>query len=584
MLYRFALGLLFVSLPLAAPAAEQPREVAPAPRLVKVTEKAAPTPVRAIPPTPAARPDGMPITGLSPSKLFSNLCQYQYRVSTSSPECQQFCDQGLGFYYSYVWIEAVRSFETALKHDPECAMAWLGLARSIEKWGGASKAPSNVVFPALAGTIPTAKLPDRFGKAPKDFALETAKAYMERASHREQLLITAKLQEKGMWPKVTPEDRKKKATETLDELLTLYDDDQEGWFARAQIAEGKNASAPFYKALLRINPIHPGANHEFVHFYENIRRPALGWQYAEKYIESSPGIAHAFHMQAHLGMRVGKWTTTTDWSWRAVELQKEYHKFQGVKPSEDHQFQHHMETLTRSLVHDGRFDEAKKIKKDAQGYNYSFHNEWFRMALAQKDWAEAQKRIDTLRKSDKANAAYHAALVALEQGDTKKATAEVDILRGGNGKRGGPGGSKNEYRLWEVQGRLMCQTGQSEAGCKLFRKIIDKTKNDYTYHSWGGGAYYMEMWGIAALEGGVASEAEEGFLEALAHDSGSVRGALGLWALCDRLGRTDEAARYMKLAQKCWAKAEPKDFDMMKADMAKRAKSVNPSIAASGAN
>jgi hypothetical protein len=526
-------------------------------------------PAAELAPPPRVQPDAkMPFTGLTPAKLFPDLCLYRYRVSTTSDVCQQYCDQALGFYYSYVWIEAARSFETALQHDPDCAFAWMGLNRGLEKWGGGSKVPgANGLLAAVGGGIQP-KLPDQLTKSPRDFALEKAKALMPKASHREQLLITAKLQEKGMWPDVKPEDRRKKAGATLDELLTLYDDDEEAWFARAQVTDGTNSQAVFYKALLRVNPLHPGANHEFVHMFENIQRPALGWPYAEKYMESSPGIPHAFHMQAHLATRIGKWQFTSDWGARAVAMQKKYHEYQGVKPSEDHQFQHHMETLTKGLVHDGRFAEARAVKADAEGYKYAFKPEWFRMALAQKDWAETGKQIDAMRKSDKQGAAYHAALVALEQGDTKRAAAELDIMRGA-GK-----GGRNEQRLEEVQGRLLCQTGQGDEGCKLFRRIVEKTKNNYGHHSWGGGAYYMEMWGIAALEGGVASEAEEAFQEALAHDAGSVRGALGLWALCDRLGRLDEASRYLKVAVRCWAKADPKDFATLKGDMARRAEKV----------
>jgi len=348
------------------------------------------------------------------------------------------------------------------------------------------------------------------------------------------------------------------------------------------LAEGPNSAVPFYKALLKVNPINPAANHELVHHYENIRRPALGWTNAEKYIESSPGIPHAYHMQAHLGTRIGKWGQTCDWSWKAVELELAYHKFQGVKPSEDHQFVHHMEILTKSLVHDGRFTEALKIKKEAQSYNYAFKPEWFRLAFGQRDWAETGKMIEAMRKTDKAGAAYYGALVALEKGDTKRAQAELDVMResSGGGKGQGKVGKNSEYRLWEVQGRLMCQTGQAESGVKLFRRIVEKTKDDFAHHAWGGGAYYMESWGIAALEGGVASEAEEGFLEALAHDAGSVRAAMGLWALCERLGRNDEASRYAKLAERCWAKADRKDFDAMKTLMAARALKVQAHTAA----
>ena len=79
---------------------------------------------------------------------------------------------------------------------------------------------------------------------------------------------------------------------------------------------GVVSAVPFYKALLQVNPLHPGANHELVHFYENMRRPALGWPYAENYIKSSPGIPHPFHMQAHLATRIGRWDKTSDRSCR----------------------------------------------------------------------------------------------------------------------------------------------------------------------------------------------------------------------------------------------------------------------------
>src|SRR6516164_4822159 len=64
--------------------------------------------------------DRLPHSKIPPARLIPNLCVVKYRVSTNSPECQAFFDQGLGFYYSYVWAEAVRSFETATKYDPEC--------------------------------------------------------------------------------------------------------------------------------------------------------------------------------------------------------------------------------------------------------------------------------------------------------------------------------------------------------------------------------------------------------------------------------------------------------------------------------
>src|SRR5438128_1606275 len=84
---------------------------------------------------PKGDPDKLPLTKLAPAQLIPDLCLLKYHITTSSPECQAYFDQGLGYYYSYVWMEAARSFETAAKCDPDCAMAWWGLSRAIEKWG-----------------------------------------------------------------------------------------------------------------------------------------------------------------------------------------------------------------------------------------------------------------------------------------------------------------------------------------------------------------------------------------------------------------------------------------------------------------
>ena len=46
-------------------------------------------------------------------------------------------------------------------------------------------------------------------------------------------------------------------------------------------------------------------------------------------------------------------------------------------------------------------------------------------------------------------------------------------------------------------------------------------------------------------------------MEALAHDAGSVGGALGMQVVCERLGRREEAQRFAELAQRCWHRADP---------------------------
>jgi tetratricopeptide (TPR) repeat protein len=480
----------------------------------------------------------MPITGLTSSKVLPDLCLYKYRITTASPECQSHFDQGLGWFYSYVWMEAARSMETATRLDPDCAMAWWGLSRALERWGKSN---------------------------PSTDALKKAQALMDKASPAERMLITARLQEKGL-VKVPPgpsgtteaEWRRRAAARTLDQLLTLYDDDEEAWYHRAQIA-GREASVPNYKSLLRVNPLHPGANHELVHFYEGHRKPALGWAYAENYLRSSPGIPHAFHMQAHLATRLGRWDKTSDRSARAIELERAYHKTLNVKPADDHQFAHHLQTLLVSLTHDGRFREARAIKEEAQRHKIQQLEPWFRLHYAERNREQALKIAEQVRRTDKPTASYYSALVYLQQGDLGRAGAEIEVVQQDYLKK--KDNRQRELQFWEVQGIYLCRTGAVDAGLKLLAKTVERTKDDFAHHAWGNGAYYMEQWGMAALHCARFEVAEEAFLESLAHDPGSVRAALGMQVLCEHVNRRDEARRYADLARRCWRRAELQSYD-----------------------
>ena len=97
-------------------------------------------PFEAPPHAPPAADAKLPMCGLAPAKIQPNLCLVKYRISTNSPECQAFFDQGLGYLYSYVWMESARSFETACRCDPDCAMAWWGLSRALERYNKPSTA------------------------------------------------------------------------------------------------------------------------------------------------------------------------------------------------------------------------------------------------------------------------------------------------------------------------------------------------------------------------------------------------------------------------------------------------------------
>ena len=141
------------------------------------------TPVHAPAMAFVALDERMPRTKLKPAVYFPDLSVYRYPVGTRSAECQKFLDQALAWYYSYVWIETARSAETAVLHDPDCAYAWLVLHKGLERWG----------------------------QGDATAALKKAQELMPKAPHREQLLITARLHEKGLLGSTSIDERKKAA-------------------------------------------------------------------------------------------------------------------------------------------------------------------------------------------------------------------------------------------------------------------------------------------------------------------------------------------------------------------------------------
>ena len=63
-----------------------------------------------------------------PGPVLDGLGDLHHPVTTESKQAQRYFDQGLMLAYAFNHAEAVRSFREAARLDPECAMAWWGVA------------------------------------------------------------------------------------------------------------------------------------------------------------------------------------------------------------------------------------------------------------------------------------------------------------------------------------------------------------------------------------------------------------------------------------------------------------------------
>ena len=70
-----------------------------------------------------------------PIPLRENIGRAHEAVTTQVPRAQAFYDQGLAYLHSYVWLDAARSFNEALRADRDLAMAHLGLSYALGELG-----------------------------------------------------------------------------------------------------------------------------------------------------------------------------------------------------------------------------------------------------------------------------------------------------------------------------------------------------------------------------------------------------------------------------------------------------------------
>src|SRR5262245_38413090 len=79
---------------------------------------------------PTRAPGEPPAQSAPQSKVtaFDGLGKHTRKVATKKPDAQKFFDQGLNFMFAFNHDEAIRGFKRAAELDPDCAMAYWGMA------------------------------------------------------------------------------------------------------------------------------------------------------------------------------------------------------------------------------------------------------------------------------------------------------------------------------------------------------------------------------------------------------------------------------------------------------------------------
>src|SRR5262245_36450877 len=159
---------------------------------------------------------------VKPAPLFDDLGNHHHAITTKSKLAQRYFDQGLILLYGFNHHEAIRSFEAVAKLDPDCAMAW---------WGVAYAYGPNINMPMGESAVPKAWN-----------ALQKALALRDKASKKERAYINALAKRYAQNP---PKDRApldQAYAEAMRQVAKQYPDDLD---AQTLFAEALMDTSPW---------------------------------------------------------------------------------------------------------------------------------------------------------------------------------------------------------------------------------------------------------------------------------------------------------------------------------------------------
>ncbi|MBR9980308.1 MAG: hypothetical protein KFF50_04700, partial [Desulfatitalea sp.] len=251
-------------------------------------------------------------------------------VSTESEKAQFFFDQGLRLTYAFNHQEALRSFKEAVRHDPECAMAY---------WGWALVLGPNLNLPMSAEVVPQAYEAIQMALAHKDKASAKEKAYIEALAERYTADPTADR---------APLDAA--YAEAMKKLHTQYPEDSDAatlyaaalmnlspWDYWTRDNRPKPHTPDILKTLelvMQRDPAHEGALHYYIHAVESIDADR-GLAAADRLRGLTPGAGHLVHMPTHIYMQLGRYAESFELNGQAAKADEDYLvqcRAQGIYP------------------------------------------------------------------------------------------------------------------------------------------------------------------------------------------------------------------------------------------------------------
>jgi hypothetical protein len=320
----------------------------------------------------------------APGKEFGAVA---FATSCSSASRKDF-DLGVALLHSFEYDEAEKVFARVIDREPDCAMAYWGVAMANYHTLWAPPTPSEL---------------QKGGKA-----IAIAKS-LGGATEREREYIKAVSVFYDDAEKADHATRLKRFEKAMSELYNNYPDDPEAAIfyslvltaaadpADKSYAKQKKAGT-ILKALYAKQPDHPGIIHYIIHSYDYPQLAEMAVAEARKYARIAPSSAHALHMPSHIFTRMGLWNEDVESNKDAAEAAKCYAESTGIKGHWDEEL-HALDYLEYAYLQQGDNKNAARVVEYLRSINnvspvnfkvaYAFAAIPARYVLENKLWAQA---------------------------------------------------------------------------------------------------------------------------------------------------------------------------------------------------
>jgi hypothetical protein len=253
---------------------------------------------------------------------------------TCTPEAQQAFDEAMKLQHSFWYQAAHDSFSEALQRDPECVMAY---------WGIAMTKLTNPFSPP-----PEQNLADGWA------ALEQARQ-LGAKSQREADYIDAL---SAFYRDADSKDHRTRVLayeQAMAQLHDRYPDDSEAaiYYALALNVAALPTDKTYAKQLqaaeileaeVARQPDHPGVVHYLIHTYDYPPLAERGVEAADRYADLAASAPHALHMPSHIYTRLGYWDRSIETNRRSAEVARARKEMDGELHARDYMVYAYLQT------------------------------------------------------------------------------------------------------------------------------------------------------------------------------------------------------------------------------------------------